>query len=93
MALSKPSDWMALHAVYIRFPQLVIPLSGAESGQSAGHFLPHFGHSARASSLNDTDALHSSGSLPNEGTQAVPLDLPPKHLYTCTVGRNRSQAR
>lgn len=23
----------------------------------------------------------------------LPLKLPPKHLYTCTVGRNRSQAR
>ena len=39
------------------------------------------------------DGLHSSGSLSNEAPQAAPLDLPPKHLYTCTVGRNRSQAR
>ncbi len=23
----------------------------------------------------------------------LPLKLPPKHLFTCTVGRNRSQAR
>lgn len=23
----------------------------------------------------------------------VPLCLPPEHLFTCTVGRNRSQAR
>lgn len=23
----------------------------------------------------------------------LPMKLPPKHLYTCTVGRNRSQAR
>ena len=39
------------------------------------------------------DGLHSSGSLSNDAPQAPPLDLPPKHLYTCTVGRNRSQAR
>ena len=59
----------------------------------AGHFLPHFAHATRASSSSDMDGLHSSGSLSNDMTQAAPLDLPPKHLYTCTVGRNRSQAR
>lgn len=59
----------------------------------AGHFLPHFAHATRASSSSDMDGLHSSGSLSNEAPQAAPLDLPPKHLYTCTVGRNRSQAR
>ncbi|CAK0785345.1 Trehalose-6-P synthase/phosphatase complex synthase subunit [Coccomyxa viridis] len=58
-----------------------------------GHFLPHFAHATRASSSSDMDGLHSSGSLSNEAPQAAPLDLPPKHLYTCTVGRNRSQAR
>ena len=84
---------MVHHPLYIRIPKLVTPVIELKSGRFAGHFLPHFGHSARASSLSDTDGLHSSGSLPNEGPQAVPLDLPPKHLYTCTVGRNRSQAR
>lgn len=26
-------------------------------------------------------------------TQELPIRLPPEHLYTCTVGRQRSQAR
>ena len=28
-----------------------------------------------------------------ENAPPVPMKLPPEHLFTCTVGRNRSQAR
>jgi hypothetical protein len=42
------------------------------------------------------DALPPSwftqGHAPSE-SQVVPTVLPPRHLYTCTVGRNRSKAR
>ncbi|BDA46931.1 probable alpha,alpha-trehalose-phosphate synthase [UDP-for [Coccomyxa sp. Obi] len=57
------------------------------------HFHPqsHGHHHHRSSS--ELDSLHSSGSLSMDKPPPVPLRLPPEHLFTCTVGRNRSQAR
>ena len=33
------------------------------------------------------------GGAGRSGTRSVPLELPPEHLFTCSVGRNRLQAR
>ena len=35
----------------------------------------------------------AAAACPMKGPSQCPWTLPPKHLYTCTVGRNRSQAR
>lgn len=58
----------------------------------------HAAHYLRTSS--DLDGSHSGGSgglggrtYSGDGAPPVPLPLPPEHLFTCTVGRNRSQAR
>lgn len=62
----------------------------------AGHHGQHFpsqSHSHHLRSSSDLDSLHSSGSLSLDKPPPVPLQLPPEHLFTCTVGRNRSQAR
>ena len=56
------------------------------SGSASPSTHQHPGHAPGHSSFSS--GLPRPVELP-----PLPLKLPPKHLYTCTVGRNRSQAR
>ena len=47
----------------------------------------------RATQSADSLGSQSVQSRVKEVVQPISVKLPPKHLYTCTVGRNRSQAR
>ena len=47
----------------------------------------------RATQSADSLGSQSVQGRVKEVVQPISVKLPPKHLYTCTVGRNRSQAR
>ena len=73
-----------------------------ESGLPAGPLRDREADSTRPMSIpSTTRAPQSTDSLGSQSfqgrvkevVQPISVKLPPKHLYTCTVGRNRSQAR
>ncbi|KAK9822383.1 hypothetical protein WJX81_006174 [Elliptochloris bilobata] len=57
-----------------------------------GHY-PHHHHHYRPDLDTQGNGSVFGGDGAGEAAAPTPLKLPPEHLFTCTVGRNRSQAR
>lgn len=56
---------------------------------AAGHY-PH--HHRLDLDLQGNGGVFGGDNV-GDSAPPVPMKLPPEHLFTCTVGRNRSQAR
>lgn len=69
--------------------------AGGAKGRAVGRCAGHYPHHHRMDAQGNGGAFGGDAfSVDGSGESApMPLKLPPEHLFTCTVGRNRSQAR